>query len=84
MNYTPSIGFPQSPYISSNATSLLLQNLLNNTEYNISLCAFTSGRCGPGVSGTNTTLRGREMRALNVNDVNSSKQHRQVFQAFYT
>ena len=71
MNYTPAIGFPQSPYITSNATSLLLQNLLNSTIYTISLCAFTTGICGPGVSGTNMTLRGREMHALNVNNVNS-------------
>eukprot|EP00731_Ephydatia_muelleri_P003801 Em0001g3801a len=58
VTYTPSRGFPPSPYNISNATTLLLQNLLNNTEYSIFLCAFTDAGCSLNVTRNATTFPG--------------------------
>eukprot|EP00731_Ephydatia_muelleri_P009408 Em0004g1746a len=56
VTYTPLSGFPSSPFNVSNATTLLLHNLMNSTQYTISVCAFTMGGCGPNISVSATTL----------------------------
>ncbi|KAL5497494.1 hypothetical protein EMCRGX_G013970 [Ephydatia muelleri] len=56
VTYTPLSGFPSSPFNVSNATALLLQNLWSNTQYTLSVCAFTMGGCGPSISVSATTL----------------------------
>ncbi|KAL5487029.1 hypothetical protein EMCRGX_G019584 [Ephydatia muelleri] len=57
VTYSPSSGFPSSPCNVSNVTTLLLQNLLNNTQYSIFVCALTMGGYGPIISVSATTPR---------------------------
>ncbi|KAL5476198.1 hypothetical protein EMCRGX_G026114 [Ephydatia muelleri] len=53
--YSPPTGSPTSPYSVTNTSTILLQNMLSNTMYTISLCACTAGACGPDVVVTATT-----------------------------
>ena len=62
--YTPSRGIPSSPYNTSN-TTLLLQNLLNNTEYSIFVCAFTAVGCSLNIATNATTFPGMCTTLLN-------------------
>eukprot|EP00731_Ephydatia_muelleri_P018411 Em0011g451a len=57
VTYSPSSGFPSSPCNVSNVTTLLLQNLFNNTQYSIFVCALTMGGYGPNISVSATTPR---------------------------
>ena len=59
VTYSPSSGFPSSPCNVSNVTTLLLQNLLNNTQYSIFVYALTRGGYGPNISVSATTPRGK-------------------------
>ena len=59
--YSPPIGSPLSPYSVTNTSNLLLQNMLNNTVYTISLCACTAGGCGPNVVITVMTPPGEDL-----------------------
>ena len=59
VTYSPSSGFPSSPCNVSNVTTLLLQNLFNNSQYSIFVCALTMGGYGPNISVSATTPRGK-------------------------
>lgn len=61
ITYSPSVGYPPSPYNVSTITDFLLQNLLNDTLYSISLFAFTTGGCGPNITGIAKTYPGNMM-----------------------
>ena len=65
--YSPPTGSPISPYSVTNTSTILLQNMLSNTMYTISLCACTAGACGPDVVVTATTPSGEVLCDDTVN-----------------
>ena len=82
MTYTPSRGLPSSPYNISKATTLLLQNLLNNTEYSIFVCAFTAVGCSLNITARATTLPGK-MRLVHMVFTNEEKGYKSIVSMYY-